>query len=49
MLFSHIIPDCYIYAEVLSQYEYHIGVKLYELRQFGGSLNVENKSKNNKQ
>ncbi len=39
----------YIYAHLLSQYEYHIGVKLYELRQFGGSLNVENKSKNNEQ
>lgn len=30
----------YIYARLLSQYEYQIGVKLYELRQFGGHLNV---------
>lgn len=30
----------YIYGRLLSQYEYQIGVKLYELRQFGGSLNV---------
>ncbi|MBZ8181264.1 glycosyltransferase family 2 protein [Oscillatoria salina] len=30
----------YIYARLLSQYEYQIGVKLYELRQFGGKLNV---------
>lgn len=30
----------YIYSRLLSQYEYHIGVKLYELRQFGGQLNV---------
>ena len=30
----------YIYARLLSQYEYQIGVKLYELRQFGGQLNV---------
>ncbi|MBI4784891.1 MAG: glycosyltransferase family 2 protein [Oscillatoriophycideae cyanobacterium NC_groundwater_1537_Pr4_S-0.65um_50_18] len=29
----------YIYARLLSQYEYQIGVKLYELR-FGGSLNL---------
>lgn len=29
----------YIYARLLSQYEYQIGVKLYELRQFGGHLN----------
>jgi len=27
-----------IYAQLLSQYEYQIGVKLYELR-FGGRLN----------
>lgn len=30
----------YIYARLLSQYEYQIGVKLFELRQFGGKLNV---------
>ncbi|MEA5421187.1 glycosyltransferase family 2 protein [Spirulina sp. CCNP1310] len=30
----------YIYGRLLSQYEYHIGIKLYELRQFGGQLNV---------
>jgi glycosyltransferase involved in cell wall biosynthesis len=30
----------YIYARLLSQYEYQIGVKLYELRRFGGKLNV---------
>jgi len=30
----------YIYGRLLSQYEYHIGVKLYELRTFGGQLNV---------
>ena len=30
----------YIYARLLSQYEYQIGVKLYELQQFGGRLNV---------
>ena len=30
----------YIYARLLSQYEYQIGVKLYELRRFGGQLNV---------
>lgn len=30
----------YIYGRLLSQYEYQIGVKLYELRQFGGKLNV---------
>ncbi len=29
----------YTYARLLSQYEYQIGVKLYELRQMGGSLN----------
>ncbi len=29
----------YIYARLLSQYEYQIGVKLYELRRFGGRLN----------
>ncbi len=31
----------YIYARLLSQYEYQIGVKLYELRQFGGQLNTQ--------
>ncbi|HEY9598940.1 MAG TPA: glycosyltransferase family 2 protein [Cyanophyceae cyanobacterium] len=30
----------YIYARLISQYEYQIGVKLYELRKFGGQLNV---------
>jgi glycosyltransferase involved in cell wall biosynthesis len=30
----------YIYGRLLSQYEYQIGVKLYELRQLGGQLNV---------
>ena len=30
----------YIYARLLSQYEYQIGVKLYELRKFSGQLNV---------
>jgi glycosyltransferase involved in cell wall biosynthesis len=30
----------YIYARLISQYEYQIGIKLYELRQFGGHLNV---------
>ena len=31
----------YIYARLLSQYEYQIGVKLYELRNFGGKLNIK--------
>ncbi|MEM6502508.1 MAG: glycosyltransferase family 2 protein [Cyanobacteria bacterium P01_C01_bin.89] len=31
----------YVYARMLSQYEYQIGVKLYELRKFGGQLNVQ--------
>lgn len=31
----------YIYARLMSQYEYQIGIKLYELRHFGGQLNVE--------
>jgi hypothetical protein len=31
----------FIYACLISQYEYQIGVKLYELRQFGGSLNTQ--------
>ncbi|MBD1936076.1 glycosyltransferase family 2 protein [Microcoleus sp. FACHB-68] len=30
----------YIYARLISQYEYQIGIKLYELRKFGGHLNV---------
>ncbi|MBH8572753.1 glycosyltransferase family 2 protein [Nostocaceae cyanobacterium CENA369] len=30
----------YIYARLLSQYEYQIGVKLYELRSCGGKLNT---------
>lgn len=30
----------YIYGRLLSQYEYQIGVKLYELQKFGGQLNV---------
>ena len=30
----------YIYARLMSQYEYQIGVKLFELRKFGGKLNV---------
>ncbi|MDJ0510005.1 MAG: glycosyltransferase family 2 protein [Crocosphaera sp.] len=41
----------YIYGRLLSQYEYQIGVKLYELRQFGGKLNInktELKPDNNK-
>lgn len=33
----------YIYASLLSQYEYQIGVKLYELRKFGGHLNTVKK------
>jgi glycosyltransferase involved in cell wall biosynthesis len=34
----------YIYARLLSQYEYQIGVKLYELQKFGGQLNVVSNS-----
>lgn len=30
----------YIYGRLLSQYEYQIGVKLYELENFGGKLNT---------
>jgi glycosyltransferase involved in cell wall biosynthesis len=30
----------YVYARLISQYEYQIGVKLYELKTFGGRLNV---------
>lgn len=33
----------YIYARLMSQYEYQIGVKLYELRKFGGQLNTSSK------
>ncbi|MBD2185383.1 glycosyltransferase family 2 protein [Aerosakkonema funiforme] len=36
----------YIYARLMSQYEYQIGIKLYELRRFGGHLNVSPKSVN---
>lgn len=32
----------YIYARLISQYEYQIGVKLYELRQLGGRINYVN-------
>lgn len=32
----------FIYACLMSHYEYHIGVKLYELRRFGGHLNNKN-------
>ncbi|MDJ0581472.1 glycosyltransferase family 2 protein [Crocosphaera sp.] len=40
----------YIYGRLLSQYEYQIGVKLYELRQFGGKLNVnENETEDDSQ
>lgn len=31
----------YIYGRLLSQYEYQIGVKLYELQKFQGQLNVQ--------
>jgi len=31
----------YIYGRLLSQYEYQIGVKLYELMKFKGSLNIQ--------
>jgi glycosyltransferase involved in cell wall biosynthesis len=30
----------YVYARLLSQYEYQIGAKLYELQRFGGQLNM---------
>ena len=30
----------YVYGRLLSQYEYHIGIKLHELKEFGGQLNV---------
>jgi glycosyltransferase involved in cell wall biosynthesis len=39
----------YIYARLLSQYEYQIGVKLYELRKFGGQLNTVNQQLKKKQ
>lgn len=35
----------YIYARLLSQYEYQIQVKLYELRKFGSRLNLPDESK----
>jgi glycosyltransferase involved in cell wall biosynthesis len=37
----------YTYARLLSQYEYQIGVKLYELQKFGGRLNVPTSSSQN--
>ncbi len=36
----------YIYGRLLSQYEYQIGVKLFELRNCGGQLNTVNQSAN---
>ncbi|MEA5576403.1 glycosyltransferase family 2 protein [Anabaena sp. UHCC 0451] len=39
----------YIYGRLLSQYEYQIGVKLYELRTLGGKLNIAKTSKSNSQ
>ena len=36
----------YIYGRLLSQYEFQIGVKLYELQQFGGHLNVPDLAQN---
>lgn len=36
----------YIYGRLLSQYEYQIGVKLYELSQCGGQLNVSSDPSN---
>ena len=36
----------YIYGRLLSQYEYQIGVKLFELRKCGGQLNTKNQSTN---
>ena len=39
----------YIYGRLLSQYEYQIGVKLFELRNCGGQLNTENQSTNHSQ
>ncbi|MDJ0598725.1 MAG: glycosyltransferase family 2 protein [Crocosphaera sp.] len=37
----------YIYGRLLSQYEYQIGVKLYELRKFGGQLNIDKEHQGN--
>ncbi len=37
----------YIYARLLSQYEYQIGAKLYELMKFGGQLNVSQSLRSN--
>ena len=34
----------YIYGRLLSQYEYQIGVKLFELRSCGGQLNTKNQA-----
>ncbi len=39
----------YVYARLLSQYEYQIEVKLYELSKFGGQLNVATKPVNSSQ
>ncbi|NET00627.1 MAG: glycosyltransferase family 2 protein [Sphaerospermopsis sp. SIO1G1] len=39
----------YIYGRLLSQYEYQIGVKLYELRNLGGKLNATNNSESTSQ
>ena len=36
----------YVYGRLLSQYEYQIGVKLYELKKFGGRLNVHKATPN---
>jgi hypothetical protein len=34
----------YIYARLISQYEYQIGVKLFELKNFGGTFNSSKKA-----
>jgi hypothetical protein len=34
----------YFYGRLLSQYEFHIGAKLYELMNYGGQLNVLRRS-----
>ena len=39
----------YIYGRLLSQYEYQIGVKLFELRSCGGQLNTKNQTVARKQ
>jgi glycosyltransferase involved in cell wall biosynthesis len=39
----------YIYGRLLSQYEYQIGVKLYELKALGGTLNVAKTSEKDTQ